>query len=113
MAAPARLKHPNSDSVAALRSIAEFAVVLLVVLGVGGTVYRLAGPNGWLSEIFSRSVAGGVAAIFSILIVGFSAWVLRGWIPKRHRHQYPEVANYVFAGLGLFYAYELASKGTL
>ena len=112
MAAPGRLKHPVSDSAAVVHSIGEFAVVLLVLLGVGGTLYRLAGPGGWLAEIFSRSAAGGVAALFAILLVGFSVWMLRGWVPKKHRRQYPEVAGYVFAALGLLYAFQWASKGS-
>lgn len=113
MAAHGRLKHPVGDTWAVLHSIGEFAVVILVTLGVAGTLYRLAGPDGWLAAIFSRSAAAGLAAIFSILLVGVSAWMLRGWVPRRQRRRYPEVAGYVLAALGLFYAFEMYSKGSL
>jgi hypothetical protein len=111
MAEPSGLKHPAGETAHFFHSIAEFAMVALVTLGVGGTLYRLLGPSGWLANLFSRSVAGGMAASFAILIVAFSAWLLRGWVTPEHRRQYPEVFAYGLAALGLFYGFEMYSKG--
>ncbi|MGH8766362.1 MAG: hypothetical protein ACRET8_11655 [Burkholderiales bacterium] len=107
--------HPiliaTSDATHFVHSIAAFAMVALVTLGVGGTLYRLLRPSGWLASLFGRSLAGGMAASFAILIVAFSAWLLRGWVAPRYRHQYPEALAYGFAALGLYYGFEMYSKG--
>ena len=105
--------YPHGEVAAFLRTISEAAVVVLVTLGVGGTVYRLALPGGWLAGLFSRSVAAGLAAVFSIVIVAFSCWLLRDWVSARVRRYAPEFFAYSFAAAGLCYAVQMYTGGSL
>ena len=113
MAAHGKLKLPSGETVAFLHAITEFMMIVLVTLGVGGTVYLLVSADGWLAGLFSRSTAGGVAAVFSILIVVFSCWQLRHLLSARARRVVPEFLAYGFAAAGLFYAAQMYTKGAL
>jgi hypothetical protein len=113
MAAHGKLKLPAGETVAFLHAVTEFMMVVLVTLGVAGTAYMLVSADGWLGGIFSRSTAGGVAAVFSILIVAFSCWLLRHWLSARARRVVPEFFAYGLAAAGLFYAAQMYTKGTL
>src|SRR5262245_49388010 len=104
MATPGKLKHPLGETAAFFQAITGLVLVVFVTLGVGGTIYHFLAPDGWLTQIFNRSVAGGLAAIFAFLIGGVSLWMIRGWMSARYRKQYPEVFVYAFAAAGLFYA---------
>jgi len=106
-----RAQYSQGEVGAFLRTIVEFAVVVLVILGVGGTLYRLVLPGGWLAGLFSRSAAAGVAGIFSILIVAFSCWQLRHWVSARVRRYAPEFFAYGFAAAGLCYAVQMYTGG--
>lgn len=105
-----RLK-PVSDTAAFFQALAGFAIAALVMLGVGGTVYHLVAPGGWLAQVFGRSLAGGMAAILAFLIIGVCAWLTRGWISVKSRNRYSELFVYAFAGAGALYVIELLMKG--
>ncbi|HTQ76710.1 MAG TPA: hypothetical protein VMI15_01680 [Burkholderiales bacterium] len=107
-----KLKH-QSDTSAFFELLAGFAVAALVMLGVGGTVYRLVSPGGWLASAFGFSFAGGVAAVTGLLVVGLSAWAAREWISARARNRYAEVFVYGFAAAGALYAFDLALRGAI
>ena len=109
---PAPLRHIG-DTGGFLQALLGFGVAGLVMLGVGGTIYRLVAPGGWLAEVFGRSVAGGMAATLALFMVGFSLWLTRAWISVRARNQYSELFVYSFAGLGLLYAVQPFMKGNL
>jgi hypothetical protein len=55
------------------------AVVALVVLGIGGTIYKVISPEGWIAIAFGRSFSAGVAALGSRVMLGGLAWFCRGW----------------------------------
>lgn len=110
MEQPARLKHIG-DAAGFLQAVAGFAVAGLVMLGAGGTLYRLLVPGGPLAGIFSRSVAGGIAVLLALLMIGVSFWIARGWISPRVRDRSSELLAYVLAGVGLMYAVEMLAKG--
>ncbi|MEW6687991.1 MAG: hypothetical protein AB1452_02760 [Pseudomonadota bacterium] len=103
---------PPGEMLAFLQSLAGFAIAVLVMLGVGGTVYYLVAPGGWIAGVFGRSLAGGLAALLAFLIIGVCVWLVRGWIPQRARNRYSELFVYAFAGAGLLYVIELLMKGS-
>ena len=107
---PAKLPHAG-DSAGFLQALAGFSVAALVAFGVGGSLYKLIMPGGWIGEVFGRSVAGGLAVLLALLMIGVSVWLTRGWISTAKRKQYSELFVYVFAGLGLVYAVELLIQG--
>ena len=53
-----KLKHASDTSVF-FQALAGFAIAALVMIGVGGTVYKLIEPGGWFAQLFGRSLAGG------------------------------------------------------
>ncbi len=106
----AKLKH-TSDTSVFFQSLAGFAIALLVMLGVGGTVYNLIAPGGWFAQIFGRSLAGGLATLLALMMIGLCAWLMRSWVSVTSRNRYSELFVYVFAAAGLLYAVELMMKG--
>ena len=104
---------PVSDTSAFLQAIVGFAVAALVMLGVGGTVYHMVAPGGWFALLFGRSLAGGLASVLALLIIGLCAWLARHWISVGTRNRHSDLFVYGFALAGAFYAIELFSKGAL
>ena len=106
----AKFRH-ESDTGASLRELAGLAIAVLVMLGVGGTAFHLVAPGGWLALLFDRSLAGGIAALLSFVLIGVSAWLISGWISVTGINRYADVLVYVFAAAGFLYAVAMLSRG--
>jgi hypothetical protein len=102
---------PLSDSEVFFKGIAGFAIAAMVMLGVGGTVYNLVAPGGWLAQIFGRSFAGGLAAILALFIVGGCACVVSYWVSAATRNRHSGLFVYGFATAGVLYAVQYLTKG--
>jgi len=87
-------------------------VVVLVILGIGGTIYKVISPDGWISQAFGRSLSAGAAALGSLLLIAGLAWFSRGWQAPRNRNRYSDLMVYTFAAAGMFYLAQLWIKGT-
>jgi hypothetical protein len=103
---PAKLK-PASDTSVFFRSLAGFAIAVLVMVGIGGSVYKLVAPGGWLAQLFGRSFASGMGAILAFLVIGLCFWLTRGWVSVSSRNRFAELPVYVFAGAGALYAVQM------
>lgn len=105
--------HPHSkgrhasDASLFFQSLLGFVIAALVMLGVGGTVYHLVTPGGWIAQLFGRSLAGGMAGLLALFLVGVAAWLTRAWTSITQRNRYSEVFVYAFAGIGAIYAVQL------
>ena len=84
----------------------------LVLLGIGGTIYKVISPDGWVAQAFGRSLSAGVAALGSLLMIAGLAWFSRGWTTPRTRSRFPELLVLTFAGAGLLYLAQIWMKGT-
>jgi len=104
---------PLGELALLLEALAGFAVATLVMLGIGGSVYKLVAPGGWLAGVFGRSLAGGMAAILAFIIIGACIWLARDWIPARTRNRSSELLAYGLAAAGAMYLAELLMKGGL
>ena len=102
---------PLSDLAALLQALTGFAVATLVMFGVGGTVYNLVAPGGWLAGVFGRNLAGGMAAVLAFLILGACLGLAREWIPVKARNRTSELFVYGFAAAGAMYFVDLVLKG--
>jgi hypothetical protein len=89
-----------------------FFVLLLVLLGIGGTIYKVISPDGWVAQAFGRSISAGAAALGSLLMIVALAWFSRGWSSPRRRTQLSDIAVYGFAAAGLAYFAEFWIRGT-
>jgi hypothetical protein len=95
------------------QTLAGFAVLALVMLGVGGTIYKLVAPGGWLAQLFGQSLGGGTAAVLAILAVAVFAWFTREWVSPQQRNRFAELWVYTCAAAGLLYVAQLWINGTL
>ncbi len=102
----AKLK-PLSDTAVFFQSLAGIAIAALVMVGFGGTVYKLVAPDGWFAQLMGRSVAGGLAALLAFLMIGVCVWLTRGWISVGSRNRYSSLFVYVFAATGAIYALQM------
>ena len=88
----------------------EGVVALLVVAGVGGTIYNIVAPNGWIFDAFQRSTPVGLASIGAAGLLGTFAWISRGWLIRGRNAQ---LFVYAFAMVGLLYVTRFWIHGTI
>jgi hypothetical protein len=105
----ARLKQELFSIVQALIGC---AVLALVLAGIGGTIYKVISPEGWIAQAFGRSLSAGTAALGSVALIGGLAWFSRSWGDPRNRTRASDLLVYGFAAAGLFYAAQFWMKGT-
>lgn len=96
----------------AAQAFIGFLIVGLVLVGIGGTIYKVISPEGWVAQAFGRSLSAGAAALGSLLMIVGLAWFSRGWSSPRRRNQFSDVLVIGFAMAGLLYLGELWIKGT-
>ncbi|MBV8030721.1 MAG: hypothetical protein JO035_04360 [Betaproteobacteria bacterium] len=89
-----------------------FVIVLLVTLGIGGTIYKVISPDGWIAAAFGRSLSAGAAALGSLLLIVALAWFSRGWSSPHSRNRFSDLLVYTFAAAGILYLGQLWFKGT-
>ena len=90
----------------------SLGVVLLVTLGIGGTIYKVISPDGWIASAFGRSLSAGAAALGSLMMIAGLAWFSRGWTTVRNRNRFSDLLVYSFAAAGIIYLAQIWIKGT-
>jgi hypothetical protein len=95
-----------------VQAVLGFVILGLVLLGIGGTIYKVISPEGWVAQAFGRSFSAGAASLGSLLMIVALAWFSRGWSFPRHRSQLSDAVVYGFAIAGLAYIAQLWTKGT-
>jgi len=90
-----------------------FAVLALVLAGIGGTIYKTISPEGWIAQAFGRSLSAGAAALGSAFLIAGLAWFSRSWGDVRKRTLVSDFLVYSFAAAGIIYLVQLCIKGTL
>jgi len=105
----AKLKQEAASIVQALIS---FATLALVMTGVGGTIYKMISPGGWVTQAFGHDFSAGTAALGSLAIIAALAWFSRGWSSPGHRNRHAGLFVYAFAAAGLLYLARFWWKGT-
>jgi hypothetical protein len=88
-------------------------VLSLVLGGIGGTIYKVLSPEGWIANAFGRSFSAGVAALGSMALVGALAWFSRSWAGPDHRSLLSHFLVYGFGAAGILYLVQLWTRGTL
>jgi hypothetical protein len=88
-----------------------FALVMMVVAGICGTIYKLLSPSGWIAALMGHGFSGGVAAIGLMIVFGVVGWVARSWTSTREQAATASLVVYVFAAAGVLYSFQLWSKG--
>ncbi len=94
-----------------VRSSIGMFLLVLVVTGVAGTIYKITSPEGWVAQAFGRSFSAGFATLGSLAAVIALAWFSRGWaIRSRNRHA--DLFVYTFAAAGVLYLWHFWLKGS-
>jgi hypothetical protein len=87
-------------------------VLSLVLGGIGGTIYKVISPEGWIATAFGRSLSAGAAALGSCMLVAALAWFSRSWGDPSKHTLLSGFMVYGFAGAGLIYLAQLWTKGS-
>jgi hypothetical protein len=88
-------------------------VLSLVLGGIGGTIYKVISPDGWVAMAFGRSLSAGAASLGSMALVAGLAWFSRSLGDTDNRSVLAHVLVWSFATLGLLYLAQLWTRGTL
>ncbi len=102
-------KHVSGNLV---QTLWGFGLVVMVVFGICGTIYKLLAPSGWIASLMGSGFSGGVAVIGLMIVFGVVGWVARSWTTPREQAATATLVVYVFAAAGLLYSFQLWSKGT-
>jgi predicted phage tail protein len=103
--------HHKHDSSNFIQTLWGFALVVMVVFGICGTIYKLLAPSGWIAALMGRGFSGGVAAIGLMVVFGVIGWIARSWTTTREQAATATLVVYVFAAAGVLYSFQLWSKG--
>ena len=85
-----------------------FAISVLVLVGISGSIYRLVAPQGWFVQAFGHSFGLGAALMAAILGAAAVVWAIPGWMPLQ-RSRVSDAVVYGFAAAGLIYLGQLAA----
>jgi hypothetical protein len=85
----------------------------LVLGGIGGTVYKVLAPDGWVSQMFGHSLSAGAAALGAMGLVGGLAWFSRSWGDPDTRSLSTQLLIYGFAAVGILYLAQIWTRGAL
>ena len=94
------------------QSLIGFGVVGLVLVGIGGTIYKVISPDGWVARAFGRSLSAGAASLGSLIMIAGLAWFSRGWNSPHYRNRFSDLLVLSFAAAGLLYLGQLMLQGS-
>ena len=96
-----------------VQALVGLGVLVLVLAGIGGTIYKVISPEGWLAQAFGRSLSAGAAAMGSLVLVGGLAWFSRSWGEVSRRTLISDFLVYGFAAAGFLYLAQYWTRGSL
>ena len=105
------LKHKQEIYTLA-HSLIGCVMVGLVLVGIGGTIYKVIAPDGWIALAVGRSLSAGAASLGSLIVIAGLAWFSRGWNSPRYRNRFSDLLVFSFAAAGLLYLGQLMLQGS-
>jgi protein-S-isoprenylcysteine O-methyltransferase Ste14 len=93
----------REESVALGQALVAFTVVMLIMIGIAGTVYRVIAPDGWIVSAFDRGLGNGLAALGLVGLLAALLWMKGGGNAFAKRSTATEVVVAGFAGLGALF----------
>jgi len=98
----------REESVALGQAVVAFMVVMLIMVGIAGTIYRAIAPDGWIVSAFDRGLGNGLAALGAIALLVALLWMKGGPNAFAKRSTATEVVVIGFAGLGALFLLQSA-----
>lgn len=93
----------REESNALVQALIAFAMVMLIMIGIAGTVYRIIAPDGWIAQAFNRSALSGFAALCTIGVIAGMLWLKGSKSIFARRNKLTETVIAGFAGLGALF----------
>ena len=91
-----------------LQGASGVVLLLAMLLGVVGTIYKFVQPGGWLTTFATQGLPGGLTAFAALVAICALALV----VPERHAPWRKNFLIYGFACVGGYYLLQLATRGT-
>ena len=102
----------KQEAYSAAHAALGLVTLVLVTLGVAGTIYKAISPEGWVARAFGQSISAGTAVLGSLGVVLALAWFSRVYSSPRRRNRHAGLFVYFFGAAGLVYAVQFLAKGT-
>jgi len=102
----------REESWALAHALIGFGMVILVMIGIAGTIYRVIAPHGWVVEAFNRSLTAGLTTLVVLSAIGAMLWFTN---PKTHgkRNTSIELIVMGIAGAGAIFLLQASLNGML
>lgn len=88
-----------------------FAISVVVLVGIAGSIYKLVAPEGWVVQAFGHSFGLGAALFAALLGAAAVVWALPGYVPTQ-RARVADAVVYGFAAAGVLYLGQLLVIGS-
>ena len=88
-----------------------FSVLVLMLLGITGTIYKLLAPGGWIAQAFGRGMTSGLVVLAALAFLGMVSWFSRSYAGYGHRTRFSDLVVYGFTAAGLVYAVRFGMTG--
>ncbi|MCC6531776.1 MAG: hypothetical protein IT531_04440 [Burkholderiales bacterium] len=97
-----------------IRDIGYFAILCLMIVGMGGVIYHAIGKDGWIERFLGGVLDQGLASVAGILIgLVLGAWLIRRWLLATQRHAlFNDFLMYGMVALGVLFIGRLLLHGT-
>lgn len=92
-------------------TLVGFAVLVLMLLGLSGTLYKLLSPGGWIVQLFGRGISSGLAVLAVLGFLVILAWFCGHYTTSRGRSRFSDLFVYGFTAAGLLYAVRFWTTG--
>ncbi|MBI2754190.1 MAG: hypothetical protein HYX46_11910 [Betaproteobacteria bacterium] len=97
----------------ALHFVSGFLLLALVMLGIGGTIYKLLAPGGWLAQLVGGNLGHGGALVLALGGVALFAWATHDRISPTRRDRIGDWWIYLCSAVGLVYLVLMLVQGSL
>ena len=94
------------------QALAGFGMLVLMLLGLSGTIYKLLAPGGWIVQVFGRSFLAGLVVLAGLAFLGALSWLAREYAGYGSRSRFADLFVYGFTAAGLVYAVRFWFTGT-
>src|SRR5574341_643328 len=96
----------------ALHFVGGFLLLALVMLGIGGTIYKLLAPGGWLAQLVGGNLGHGGALFLALGGVALFAWATHDRISPGRRDRIGDWWIYLCSAVGLAYLVLMVVQGS-
>jgi hypothetical protein len=105
-------QHLKRESNEWVQAPIGLAILVLVLVGVSGTIYKVLSPDGWLTSLLGNGLSSAGAAGAALAALGAFAWIAREWVGGKARNRITDLVLITSAAAGAIYLVQLWVKGS-